>query len=108
MTMPLRPRKALIVGGGIAGTVAAVALSKAGLEPVVFEAYGRSADGVGAFLTLASNGVRGLRTLGLDERALARGIATPRFDVALGDGRALAEIASASGDDGAVSRTIQR
>jgi 2-polyprenyl-6-methoxyphenol hydroxylase-like FAD-dependent oxidoreductase len=40
-----RSKKALIVGGGVAGPVAAMALEQAGIDPVVYEAY---ADGAGA------------------------------------------------------------
>ena len=53
--------RALIAGGGIAGTVAGIALDKAGLEPVIAEAFDADADGVGAFLSLGPNGVRGLQ-----------------------------------------------
>ncbi|MGW1780283.1 FAD-dependent oxidoreductase [Streptomyces sp. NPDC002143] len=52
--------RVLIVGGGIAGTAAALALSKAGQEVAVFEAHPDTAEDIGAFLTLASNGLRAL------------------------------------------------
>jgi 2-polyprenyl-6-methoxyphenol hydroxylase-like FAD-dependent oxidoreductase len=98
---------ALVVGGGIAGTVAAVALQKAGLAPVICEAFDARADGVGAFLTLAPNGVRALRALELDAPVLAAGFATPRFSVALGDGRVIGEM-SAGADESASTTTIRR
>ncbi|MFJ7074052.1 FAD-dependent oxidoreductase [Streptomyces sp. NPDC098781] len=50
----------LVVGGGIAGTGAALALHKAGLDVTVYEAHPDSAEDIGAFLTLASNGMRAL------------------------------------------------
>ncbi|MFE5812341.1 FAD-dependent oxidoreductase [Streptomyces sp. NPDC056479] len=50
----------LVVGGGIAGTGAALALHKAGLDVAVYEAHPGSAEDIGAFLTLASNGMRAL------------------------------------------------
>jgi 2-polyprenyl-6-methoxyphenol hydroxylase-like FAD-dependent oxidoreductase len=50
----------LIIGGGIAGTATALALQKAGLEATVYEAHPDSAEDIGAFLTLASNGMRAL------------------------------------------------
>src|SRR6266568_297557 len=100
-------RKVLIVGGGIAGTVAAIALRKAGHEAVIAEAYGRAAEGVGAFLTLAPNGVRGLCTLDVDARALAAGFDTPRFAISLGNGRLLAEMSAGAGGGG-TTRTIRR
>jgi 2-polyprenyl-6-methoxyphenol hydroxylase-like FAD-dependent oxidoreductase len=39
-------RKALIVGGGVAGPVAAMFLQRAGLEAEVYEARGASTSGV--------------------------------------------------------------
>jgi 2-polyprenyl-6-methoxyphenol hydroxylase-like FAD-dependent oxidoreductase len=36
-------RKALVIGGGLAGPVAAMALAKAGIEPVVYEARAEGA-----------------------------------------------------------------
>ncbi|MFE7933306.1 FAD-dependent oxidoreductase [Streptomyces sp. NPDC057456] len=53
----------LVVGGGIAGTAAALALAKAGQEVAVYEAHPDSAEDIGAFLTLASNGLRALAQL---------------------------------------------
>jgi 2-polyprenyl-6-methoxyphenol hydroxylase-like FAD-dependent oxidoreductase len=50
----------VVIGGGIAGTAAALALHKAGFEAVVHEAHPDSAEDIGAFLTLASNGMRAL------------------------------------------------
>jgi 2-polyprenyl-6-methoxyphenol hydroxylase-like FAD-dependent oxidoreductase len=50
----------LVVGGGIAGAGAALALHKAGFDVAVHEAHPDSAEDIGAFLTLASNGMRAL------------------------------------------------
>jgi len=100
--------KALIIGGGIAGPVAAMALQRAGIEPVIFEAHERSADHVGAFLTVAVNGLQALRAIDLDPRRLP-GIATPRFAIYLGDGRKIAELANGPTlPDGTVSLTLKR
>lgn len=96
-------RRALIAGGGIAGTSSAIALHKAGLEPVLVEAFDASAEGVGAFLTLAPNGVRGLRVLDVEASALAAGFDTPRFELSLGSGRLLGELSA-----GASTKTIRR
>jgi 2-polyprenyl-6-methoxyphenol hydroxylase-like FAD-dependent oxidoreductase len=60
-------KRLLIIGGGIAGPVAAMALRKAGLDPVLYEAHGRGSDGVGAFLTLAVNGLNALAVLDLKD-----------------------------------------
>ncbi|CAM5388443.1 FAD-dependent oxidoreductase [Streptomyces chartreusis] len=50
----------LVAGGGIAGIGAALALHKAGHDVAVYEAHPDSAEDIGAFLTLASNGMRAL------------------------------------------------
>ena len=69
-------KKALIIGGGIAGPVTAMALQRAGIDSVIYEAYGRGSDGVGAFLTLAVNGLEALDVLDLKETVCDLG--TPR------------------------------
>ncbi|HEY0733339.1 MAG TPA: FAD-dependent monooxygenase [Herpetosiphonaceae bacterium] len=68
-----RTKKALIIGGGIAGPVAAIALKRAGIDAEVYEARSESMDHSGAFLNLAPNGVNALKTLGLAERLAADG-----------------------------------
>jgi 2-polyprenyl-6-methoxyphenol hydroxylase-like FAD-dependent oxidoreductase len=101
--------KVLIVGGGIAGTVTGIALRRAGLDVEIYEARDRGADGVGAFLTLAVNGLDGLRALGLDTVVRGQAIDTPRFAFFTGSGKKLAEIRSGPvRPDGSVSQTILR
>ena len=56
---------ALVIGGGIAGPVAAMALLKAGIRPTVYEAYADDADSVGGALTIAPNGQNALAAIGL-------------------------------------------
>lgn len=103
------PRTALVIGGGVAGPVAAVALQKAGIEPVVYEAYQGSADGVGAFLGLGVNGIDALRAVGMDASVLARGFPTPQMVIANGDGRVLAEFPNGGAlPDGTQAVTISR
>ena len=73
-------KTAIVAGGGIAGTVAAIALHRAGFTPLVHEAYPADADERGAFLTVAVNGLAALRALGLDPaELLAAGYPTPRL-----------------------------
>ncbi|WP_216211791.1 FAD-dependent oxidoreductase [Amycolatopsis aidingensis] len=101
--------RALIIGGGIAGTVTAIALREAGLEPVVHEAYGRTADGVGAFLSLAVNGLDALDAVGLKGPVWEQGFDTPDFAFYNGNGKRLGEIAGKSAlPDGTVMRTVLR
>lgn len=58
--------RVLVAGGGIAGTVTAMALKLAGHDPVVFEAYPAGGDDIGAFLTIMHNGMDALRAIGVD------------------------------------------
>ncbi|MDT0319797.1 FAD-dependent oxidoreductase [Streptomyces millisiae] len=99
--------KALIVGGGVAGPTAAIALQKAGIEPVVYEAYDRGADGIGQNLVLAVNGYSALLTLGISH--LADGFDIPRYRFHLGNGKQLAQVPNGAPlPDGTVARAITR
>ncbi|MGH3858417.1 FAD-dependent oxidoreductase [Actinokineospora sp.] len=73
----------LIIGGGIAGPVTAMALREAGIDSTVYEAYDQTADGVGAFLGLAPNGLHALHVLGLDEQVRSAGFDSPDLRVGL-------------------------
>lgn len=100
MTRPI----ALIAGGGIAGTVAALALDRAGWTTRVFEARAQGADEQGAWLTVAVNGLNALRVLDLDPAViLAAGFATASLTMVNGAGRRLAVLPL-----GATTTTIKR
>lgn len=102
-------RTALVIGGGIAGPVAAMALQKAGIQATVYEAYENTAQGVGAFLTIASNGIDALRTIGADGLALAAGFPTPRIMLRSGTGKNLGTVGTGlSLPDGTTSHTLKR
>jgi 2-polyprenyl-6-methoxyphenol hydroxylase-like FAD-dependent oxidoreductase len=58
---------ALIAGAGLAGTATAIALDRAGIDAALCEVSPTAADDIGAWLTLASNGVDALTTLGVAE-----------------------------------------
>ena len=94
-------RKTLIIGGGIAGPVTAMALRRAGLDVTVFEAYDRASDGVGAFLTLAPNGLAALGQLGLYDAVHDLGMDSPRMRITNGKGKLLADFSMPS-------RTLKR
>jgi FAD-dependent urate hydroxylase len=72
------PRTALVIGAGIAGPVAAMALRKTGIQPTVYEAHPSGAEGIGTFLTIASNRIGALRAICTDETALAAGCPHPQ------------------------------
>jgi 2-polyprenyl-6-methoxyphenol hydroxylase-like FAD-dependent oxidoreductase len=82
----------LIIGGGVAGTAAALALHKAGREAVVFEAHPHTAQDIGAFLTLAGNGMRALIELDAADAVAAAGFRLTRMQVMDGNGAVLAEV----------------
>ncbi|WP_030160093.1 FAD-dependent monooxygenase [Glycomyces sp. NRRL B-16210] len=87
-----RARSALIVGGGIAGPAAALALQKAGIEAQVFEARPTGADTQGGPLTLAPNGLSALKVIDADTDFAAAGIPTPRMVIHSGSGKVLGAI----------------
>lgn len=59
-------KKAVIIGGGVAGPAVALALQKAGIESTVHEAYASAADGIGGTLMVAPNGLNALGVIGVD------------------------------------------
>lgn len=67
--MSLKERPALVIGAGVAGLSAAVALRRRGAEVEVLEQAGAIAE-VGAGLQISPNGVRVLAALGLDPEML--------------------------------------
>jgi len=83
-------KHALIIGGGIAGPAAALALAKAGIRASIYEAYECSSAGVGASLTLAPNGVNALKAIGLEQAVAAIGLPVPQMVIANGNMKALA------------------
>jgi 2-polyprenyl-6-methoxyphenol hydroxylase-like FAD-dependent oxidoreductase len=104
-----RTRTALIIGAGIAGPATAMALRRAGIDAVVYEAHPSRADGNGVFLTLASNGIDALRVLDADRSAVAAGFATPSITLRSWTGKRLGETRTGrSSPDDTASRTIKR
>src|ERR671917_1247091 len=103
-------KKALIIGGGIAGPVTAMALQRAGIESVVYEAYDTSAGlDAGAFLTVAVNGLDALRTLDAHEPVLAAGFPTRSIEFFSGSGKRLGEVPiGGTPPDGTGTHTIKR
>jgi FAD-dependent urate hydroxylase len=104
-----RTKKALIIGGGVAGPVAAMALQQAKIDSVVYEAYAGGADGAGAFLTFASNGLDALRTIDAHRLVLAEGFPTPHMEIQSGNGKPLGSVPNGGTlSDGTVSQTLKR
>jgi 2-polyprenyl-6-methoxyphenol hydroxylase-like FAD-dependent oxidoreductase len=82
--------KPLIIGGGIGGLAAAVALRKIGIEATVFERAPEIRE-VGAGLSLWSNAVKALRRLGLEGAIVSAGSVIERIRTVTQDGELLAE-----------------
>jgi len=77
--MAHRPRKALIVGAGIAGPTTAIFLKQAGIDAEVFEAWPYS-TGTGGGLQIAPNGMHVLSEIGLAGELIRRGSIAETFD----------------------------
>ena len=101
--------KALIAGGGVAGPVTAMALQRAGIEAVVYEAHVPQPGEAGSYLTVATNGIDALRAIDADKTVLANGFPTPTNVLLSGTGRRLGAVSNGGTlPDGTVSHTIKR
>ena len=118
MSTNLRPdasatkaRRVGICGGGVAGPTLAARLARLGFAVTVLEARDEAAiASEGVFLTLAPNGMNGLRAIGLDGEVAASGIATTAIEILDQRGRRLALIDQSdhAAAFGAPSVTIRR
>ena len=90
-------RTALVIGGGIAGPIAAMALQQAGIEATVYEAYATTADGKGGGMTIAPNGQDALDAIGVGD--VIRPLGVPMTGIVMQDwaGRRLAEFGNPPG-----------
>ena len=90
-------RTALVIGGGIAGPIAAMALQQAGIEATVYESYAGTADGKGGGMTIAPNGQDALDAIGVGE--VIRPLGVPMTGIVMQDwaGRRLAEFGNPPG-----------
>ncbi len=95
--MSSRTRTALIIGGGIAGPIAAIALQKAGIDATVHEAYDHTADGAGGGMSIAPNGLDALDAIGVGH--LVRPLGRPMTGIVMQDwaGRRLGEFGNPPG-----------
>jgi 2-polyprenyl-6-methoxyphenol hydroxylase-like FAD-dependent oxidoreductase len=90
-------KTALVIGGGIAGPVAALALRKAGIEATVYEAYDAAAIDAGAMLTVAPNGLAALDVVGLGSAVRAAGHDLHAMVMEKGSGKPLMTFAALPG-----------
>jgi 2-polyprenyl-6-methoxyphenol hydroxylase-like FAD-dependent oxidoreductase len=100
---------ALIIGGGIAGPVTAMALQRAGIASVVYEAYPRGVDEIGAYLTIAVNGLDALRALDAHTLVLDNGYPTRDIVFYSGTGKHLGTVPlGGTLPDGTITHSIKR
>jgi salicylate hydroxylase len=85
--------RATVVGGGVAGSAAAIALRRIGAEVTVHEAYADPAGQVGSYVSLAVNGLRSLDTLGCLAQVQAVGFPVARQRMWSGHGKLLGDVA---------------
>lgn len=83
--------KALIVGGGIGGLCAAVALQKKGIEVLVFEQAPELKE-VGAGLSIAPNGMQVLKRLELVEEIISKGITIDSASITDSRGKSISTV----------------
>lgn len=104
-----RTIKSLIIGGGIGGLAAAIALRQAGHEVMVFEQVGELKE-IGAGITLWANAIKALDKLALGETIRAWSIPEMGGGVFSQRGELLAEISTAELERrfGAVSLAVHR
>lgn len=89
-------RTALVIGSGIAGPVAGLALQRAGYDPHIYEAHDRPADYVGSFFNFAANGSAALQALGVHEGVFDVGFPTRHQEFRSSTGRTIGRVGSAA------------
>ncbi|MFJ9774080.1 FAD-dependent monooxygenase [Kitasatospora sp. NPDC101157] len=92
---PTDPHRAIVVGGGIGGLTAALALHRQGI-PVTVHERAASLEPVGAGLALAPNALRALDRLGVGPRLRALAAPHPAIGVRHPSGRWLARTSTAA------------
>jgi salicylate hydroxylase len=84
--------RAIVIGGGVAGAATALALHRTGVEVTVHEAYEDPAGDIGSFISLATNGLRGLAALGCLDAVQDAGVEVPRMRMWSSGGRLLGDV----------------
>jgi len=85
--------RAVVTGGGVAGSASAIALARSGADVTVYEAYEDPAGPVGSYVSLAVNGLRALDALGCLPAVQAAGFPVARQRMWSGSGKLLGDVA---------------
>ena len=83
--------KAIIIGGGIGGLSAALALRRVGVQSEVFE-QAQELREIGAGVGLWANAIRALETLGVARRVISLGSRMDRFECRTSTGQVLSAV----------------
>src|SRR6187549_1519991 len=94
--------EALIVGAGIGGLAAGVALQRAGWQVRIHERAASPRE-LGFALALAPNAIAALDELGLSRAVVAAGVAATRFEVRRADGRLMRRFSAPPGGAGVIA-----
>jgi 2-polyprenyl-6-methoxyphenol hydroxylase-like FAD-dependent oxidoreductase len=85
--------RAVVVGGGVAGSASAIALTRIGADVTVYEAFEDPAGPVGSYVSLAVNGLRTLDALGCLPQVQLAGFPVARQRIWSGGGKLLGDVA---------------
>lgn len=102
-------RRALVIGGGVAGSTTALALKKAGIAGTIYEARSEGGDTAGIMLTLGSNGIDALSAIEADDPVRDLGFRTDSIGLRTHTGMALGRSTLGTSTPGRpASRTMRR
>ena len=85
--------RAVVIGGGVAGSASAIALARIGAQVNVYEAYEDPAGPVGSYVSVAVNGLRALDALGCLPEVQRAGFPVDRQLMWSGRGKLLGNVA---------------
>jgi salicylate hydroxylase len=101
--------KAVVTGGGVAGSACGIALARMGADVTVYEAYEDPAGPVGSYVSLAVNGLRVLDAFGCLAAVQRAGFPVARQRMWSGGGKLLGDVArNRRPDDDLLSVTLLR
>ncbi|MBE4909237.1 FAD-dependent monooxygenase [Bacillus luteolus] len=90
-------KKAIIIGGGIAGASMALFLNRLNIETEIFEGYEERSD-IGGGFQIAPNGMKVLAELGLADVVLKKGVASSEMCFLNEKGKVLAHVKQNGGE----------
>jgi salicylate hydroxylase len=89
----MQAMRAVVVGGGVAGSASAIALARTGADVTVYEAFQDPAGPVGSYVSLAVNGLRALDALGCLGQVQRSGFPVARQRMWSASGKLLGDVA---------------